>query len=271
MTQIIPLTAVLGSTNTGLTIGYRVLNVIRTVYSAFTTTNVAETAIAGTYAVTGGITVPTAGCYVIVGTAVVDKAEMAVDGTDTDTAGTTEILTRLPDATAGSIGGLPTVDAANMVAGAIALGAQAKLDVTAAVPTAIDNAAQVRTNLAVELGRIDVATSTRLASGTVAADVTAILIDTGTTIPAALAILGVAPAFLGAGAVSTPITITVGGVVKDGVEVWVTTDALGTAVVASGTTDALGVVTFMLDSGSYFVFKQCSGVNFTNPQTLSVV
>jgi len=42
------------------------------------------------------------------------------------------------------------------------------------VPTAAENATAVRTELGTELGRIDVATSTRLASGTVASDVTAI-------------------------------------------------------------------------------------------------
>lgn len=42
------------------------------------------------------------------------------------------------------------------------------------VPTATQNATAVRTELGTELGRIDVATSTRLASGTVASDVTAV-------------------------------------------------------------------------------------------------
>ena len=54
-----------------------------------------------------------------------------------DTAGVTEILTRIPDADPGSVGGLPTVDAANMVAGVLALGAQAKLDVNAEVDEAL--------------------------------------------------------------------------------------------------------------------------------------
>jgi hypothetical protein len=54
-----------------------------------------------------------------------------------DTAGTTELLTRVPDATPGAVGGLPTVDAANMVAGVLALGAQAKLDVNAETDTAL--------------------------------------------------------------------------------------------------------------------------------------
>lgn len=79
MTQTLPLTIALGAAYTGQAIGYRVLNLDRTVYSAFSTTNVAETAIAGTYAVSGGILVPDAGGYVIVGTALVDYAEAAAD------------------------------------------------------------------------------------------------------------------------------------------------------------------------------------------------
>ena len=78
MTQTAPLTAVLGASNTGLTIGYRVLNLDRTVYSAFSATGVAETNVAGTYAVTGGIAAPDAGGYVIVGTVATDYAEAGI-------------------------------------------------------------------------------------------------------------------------------------------------------------------------------------------------
>jgi hypothetical protein len=60
-------------------------------------------------------------------------------------------------------------------------------------PSAADNAAAVRTNLATELARVDVATSTRLATaGYTAPDnasVAAILVDTGTTLPAQIAAL----------------------------------------------------------------------------------
>jgi hypothetical protein len=57
----------------------------------------------------------------------------------------------------------------------------------------------------------------------------------------------------------------------DGVAVWVTTDSAGTNVVA-GTlhTDALGVVTFMLDVGTYYRWAQRSGINFTNPSSFTV-
>jgi hypothetical protein len=51
-----------------------------------------------------------------------------------------EALTRLPDASPGGVGGLPTVDSSNYVAGVLALGTQAKLDVNAEVDTALNTA-----------------------------------------------------------------------------------------------------------------------------------
>jgi hypothetical protein len=75
----------------------------------------------------------------------------------------------------------------------------------------------------------------------------------------------------GAGAVAFAVTVNVGGNPADGVEVWVTTDSAGTNVIA-GTlvTDAFGHVTFMLDVGTYYLWKQKSEVNFTNPETIIV-
>lgn len=66
------------------------------------------------------------------------------------------------------------------------------------IPSAATNATAVRSELATELGRIDVATSTRLSTaGYTAPDnasVTAILEDTSTTIPDAIAAVSVDPA-----------------------------------------------------------------------------
>lgn len=76
----LPATFVLGIENTGLAIGYRVLNLDRTTYSAFTTTGVAESiAGSGTYSVNGGITAPDAGGYIIAGTSGTDIAEATID------------------------------------------------------------------------------------------------------------------------------------------------------------------------------------------------
>lgn len=65
-------TAILGPAYTGLSIGYRVLNLDRSTYSAFTTDDVAETDVDGTYTVSGGALVPSAGGYIVWG----------IDGTD---------------------------------------------------------------------------------------------------------------------------------------------------------------------------------------------
>lgn len=57
-----------------------------------------------------------------------------------------------------------------------------------------------------------------------------------------------------------------------GVDVWVTSTNDPRAVVVAGTlrTDDSGIVSFMLDPGTFYVWKQKSGVNFTNPQTIVV-
>lgn len=76
---------------------------------------------------------------------------------------------------------------------------------------------------------------------------------------------------LAAGSISWPVTVKDGGGLPlDGVDVWVTTDVGGTNIVARGTTNALGIVTFMLDAGLYYFWKQLAGINFTNPQSDTV-
>ena len=75
----------------------------------------------------------------------------------------------------------------------------------------------------------------------------------------------------GAGSNECTITVSDGdGDPIDGCSVWITTDEAGKNVVASGTTDESGVVTFMLDGGTYFSWRQLSGFNFDNPETIVV-
>ena len=77
---------------------------------------------------------------------------------------------------------------------------------------------------------------------------------------------------IGSGAISWTITQKDdAGNPLDGVEVWITTDAAGSNVVA-GTlcTDTAGQVTFMLDAGTYYVWRQLAGYDFTNPSTTTV-
>ena len=76
----------------------------------------------------------------------------------------------------------------------------------------------------------------------------------------------------GAGAVSQTFRIKdSSGALVDGAEVWITSDAAGANVVA-GTlhSNAGGLVTFMLDPGTYYVWAQRAGVNFTNPMMVTV-
>lgn len=76
---------------------------------------------------------------------------------------------------------------------------------------------------------------------------------------------------LGAGATAKEILVEqADGTDLSGVDVWVTSDSSGINVVASGQTDAFGKVTFYLDPGSYFVWSQKPGTNFTNPASLTV-
>ena len=72
---------------------------------------------------------------------------------------------------------------------------------------------------------------------------------------------------LGAGAIEWTYTLTDAdtGAAIDGASVWVTTDSAGTDVIASGTTDDAGQVTFYLDAGVRYIWRSRAGYNFTNP------
>lgn len=77
----------------------------------------------------------------------------------------------------------------------------------------------------------------------------------------------------GAGAVEFTYTLTEtgsGDPIADA-DVWISTDSLGTNVVASGRTDQDGEITFYLDAGTVYIWRQKSGWNFTNPDVETVV
>jgi hypothetical protein len=102
------------------------------------------------------------------------------------------------------------------------------------------------------------------AGASVSADVAAVKAETA-SILADTAALG------GAGSNSCTITVTDGdGAPIEGCQVWITSDEAGTDVVASGTTSATGVATFMLDDGTWYSWRQLNGYNFTNPETIVV-
>lgn len=68
MAQTVPYTISFGPSKTGLPVGYQVLNLDRTEYSAFSVTGVVETVTPGKFSVSGGVVAPEAGAYVKWGT-----------------------------------------------------------------------------------------------------------------------------------------------------------------------------------------------------------
>jgi hypothetical protein len=74
----------------------------------------------------------------------------------------------------------------------------------------------------------------------------------------------------GGGAQQCVFEVYDNGNALDGVDVWITTDILGTDIVARGYTNALGKVTFYLDPGTYYVWKSLSGYTFVNPESKTV-
>jgi hypothetical protein len=80
------------------------------------------------------------------------------------------------------------------------------------------------------------------------------------------------PVGLGTGSVSTVMTIhDTDGADLAGAHVWVSSDAGGATVVASGTSGVDGTVTFALDPATYYCWVQLASYSFTNPTTLTVV
>jgi hypothetical protein len=73
----------------------------------------------------------------------------------------------------------------------------------------------------------------------------------------------------GAGAITWTYTLTnsSSGLPIADANVWVSSDAAGLNILASGVTDQSGVVTFFLDAGTVYVWRQKSGFNFQNPDS----
>jgi hypothetical protein len=75
----------------------------------------------------------------------------------------------------------------------------------------------------------------------------------------------------GPGALNRTIGVTVSGTPIEGASVWLTTDAAGTNVIAGSlTTSSLGIVTVLVDAGSYYVWVQKDGYNAIAGQSVSV-
>ncbi len=73
----------------------------------------------------------------------------------------------------------------------------------------------------------------------------------------------------GGGAIQWTYTLTssVDGLPIADADVWVSTDLAGANIIASGRTNASGAVTFYLDAGTVYVWRQKSGFDFVNPDT----
>ena len=81
------------------------------------------------------------------------------------------------------------------------------------------------------------------------------------------------PPVTASGSISYPVTVTQSDGVTpiEGVQVWITTDLAGTNVIAGSLyTSSMGIATFVLDAGSYYLWRQISGWNFSNPQAITV-
>tara|TARA_R110002110_G_scaffold32414_1_gene112537 strand:- start:92 stop:418 length:327 start_codon:yes stop_codon:yes gene_type:complete len=75
----------------------------------------------------------------------------------------------------------------------------------------------------------------------------------------------------GSGSISYSLTVKSSGTPVASVECWVTTDAAGTNVVAGTlTTDDFGVVTFLLDAGTYYLWRDSTTHSFPKPTTITV-
>lgn len=74
----------------------------------------------------------------------------------------------------------------------------------------------------------------------------------------------------GGGTKTVTINVEDNGLPLEGADVWVTSDLAGTNIIARNYSNTLGIVTFYLDPGTYYFWKQLSGYNFTNPEARTV-
>lgn len=78
---------------------------------------------------------------------------------------------------------------------------------------------------------------------------------------------------IGSGSIEYPLTLKsdAGNPVPD-VACWISTDIVGADVIAgTNYTDNFGNTKFMLDAGTYYLWRQSSGWNFPNPITIQVI
>ena len=245
---------------------------------------------------------------------------------DTIKADTVEVLTRVPDATAGAANGLTicgsnaaTTFATLTSTGAVTTGSIVNNGVTTltgALTTGAATLASASVTGQLDAGNVLVDTTTVLTGATTLASLSVtgqadagnVLVDTTTVLTGAVTapagvtanITGtidnvttvgtatnltnaptsgdltatmktsVQTAMLSAGGsagTARPYTLTDAGTAAAivGAMVWVSTDIEGTTIIASGITNASGIVTFTLAAGTYYIWRSKAGYNFTNP------
>jgi hypothetical protein len=74
----------------------------------------------------------------------------------------------------------------------------------------------------------------------------------------------------GTGSVPWHVLVYEDGDPIPGAQVWITSDQAGQQYVATGMTDTAGRIIFMLNPGTYWVWKSAAGFNFTNPESMTV-
>lgn len=266
MTQTVPLTITLGASYTGLLIGYSVLDIDRVEYSAFTTTNVAESSVAGTYYVAGGVVVPDAGGYIVVS---------ETDGEVVPTI--TDLIDVAVDATAVNVTYLAGTLLTESVAGRLAAAFKKFFDVQTPVSTTEsvnqggDAHAAVTALAAVFEGITSLPKWLRglfrkdAMDATAKAEVNASggVFDEATDSLEAIRDRGDAAwSQSGSGLYSETITVDDGTNPLDGVLVQVATDAAYSNVIRSGYTNDLGQWTFRCDTpGTYYGRAELAGKN----------
>lgn len=128
------------------------------------------------------------------------------------------------------------------------------------------------TNEATEIGSTGVyrltLTATEMNAGVVAVQVKTTSLG---TLAFTLYTVGGVWVTAGPGALNRTIGLTVSGTPIEGASVWLTTDSAGNNVIAGPmTTSSLGIVTVLVDAGSYYVWVQKDGYNAIAGQSVSV-
>jgi hypothetical protein len=278
---------------------------------SLTTAKLGAFKLAKTTNITGFNDVTAASVYAAFGTGA-NLTAVGGDGSQlTEAGGTGDQLTDVPDmATAtnqAAIAGYLDTEIAAILADTNELQTNQGNWLTADVSgLSTHSAADVRTELATELARIDVATSTRQATVpnlanvvTMAAQFSTMIIVNGSVYDFTAAALAAGPGgdatvakqneiiadiaamqaavdllagVAGPGGIAWEVTVNdSGGSPLGDVACWVTTDAAGSNVIA-GTlyTTEFGIVTFMLNAGTYYLWRNSTSHDFTNPQVMVV-